>query len=240
MSFPDVPLHTLDVWGDFACFSRPELSVERWSYPVPTPSAARGILDAIYCHPPEFRWEVVRIEVLRPPRYIALRRNEVKEKVSTAAVLGWMEGRSEPAPLLADADKAETGSDERGRTQRQTMALCDVRYRLTARVRPWPRFERAQKSFDEQFDRRVKAGKCFQQPYFGCREFVAFFGEPDAAIAPFRFDQDLGLMLYDVFDLGRGNGSNAAPFISLFRAVVAGGVLDVPPFDDTRVLKPRP
>jgi CRISPR-associated protein Cas5d len=82
------------VWGEFACFSRPEMKVERFSYPVPTPSAARGILDAIYCKPTKFRWQVLRIEVLKPIRYIALRRNEVKEKAPTErTILQWATGR---------------------------------------------------------------------------------------------------------------------------------------------------
>ena len=84
--------HVVEVWGDLACFSRPEMKVERFSYPCMTPSAARGVLDAIYVKPGVFRWQVQRIEVLRPPRYIALRRNEVKDTVSVAKVKRWMKG----------------------------------------------------------------------------------------------------------------------------------------------------
>jgi len=237
---PSSPIHDFDVWGDFACFSRPEMKVERWSYPLPTPAAARGIFDQIFCHPPEFRWDIVRIVMLSTPRYIALRRNEVKQKVNTRSVVQWMTGVTEPSPLFADVDKEAAGSDERGRTQRQTMALCDVRFRLSARIRPWPGFENRQKAFDDQFRRRVATGKCFQQPYFGCREFVAFFGESDPAKPACHFSQNLGLMLYDVFDLSRPNGNQVGPRISLFQAEVRDGVLEVPSYDDPRVLKPAP
>lgn len=238
---PRAPTHILEVWGDFACISRPELKVERWSYPCPTPSAARGVFDAIYCHPKEFRWQVTKIELLSLPQYIALRRNEVKEKVNVNAVKQWLAGKADVQPIRADADKALTGSDEKGRTQRQTMALRDVRYRLHAHVVPWPGFEGRRKAFDQQFIRRASRGKCWMQPYLGCREFVAFFrlvtdlaSEPPAA----AHDQDVGLMLYDVFDLSRPNDCYAKPFISLFEARIRAGVLEVPPFDSDDVLKP--
>lgn len=136
--------HTLEVWGDLACFTRPEMKVERFSYPVITPSAARGIFDAIYWEgirdshgmKPYFHWQVERIEVLEMPRYLALRRNEVKGIVpGTAKLNKWMSGAETPEPLWADSDDVTTG-----RTQRQTMALKNVRYRLTARVIPKSQF----------------------------------------------------------------------------------------------------
>ena len=143
--------HTLEVWGDFACFTRPEMKVERFSYPVITPSAARGIFDAIYWDGlrerqgresimrPYFHWQLIRIEVLELPRYIALRRNEVKDKVPADRTLkAWMEGREQPEPIWADGGKDELGTDQKGRTQRQTMALKNVRYRLTAKIVPKP------------------------------------------------------------------------------------------------------
>jgi CRISPR-associated protein Cas5d len=228
---------TLEVWGDLACFSRPELKVERFSYPVITPSAARGIFDAIYAKPPEFRWQITEIAVLEPPAWIALRRNEVKEKVNVNAVLGWMAGK-EVEPLWADADRELAGTDEKGRTQRQTLALRDVRYRLTAEVRPWPDHEKRQAALEAQFRRRAERGKCFYQPYLGCREFPAYFrlidGEPASPVA---LDQDLGFMLYDVFDLGRPGSAHSAPAVSLFRAALQGGVLRVPEWESPDVLK---
>ncbi len=230
---------TLEVWGDFACFTRPELKVERFSYPVITPSAARGIFDAVYAKPAEFRWAVTRIEVLSPPSYIALRRNEVKEKVNVHAVKDWMSGKREPEPLWADGDRDLLGSDEKGRTQRQTMALKDVHYRLHAEIRPWPGHEGRQAALEAQFRRRAERGKCFQQPYFGCREFPAFFAlaAPGDEPLPASLDQDLGYMLYDVFDLSRPGTAQDGPAVSLFRAALHGGVLTVPDYASPEVLK---
>jgi CRISPR-associated protein Cas5d len=245
--------HTLEVWGDLACFTRPEMKVERFSYPVITPSAARGIFDAIYWEGirdshgirPYFHWQVERIEVLEMPSYIALRRNEVKDKVPSDRILkAWMEGREQPVPLWADGGKEELGTDQKGRTQRQTMALKNVRYRLTARIIPKLKFSAPEQinKFDSMFERRAKQGKCFQQPFFGCSEFPAFFeyvtpGEEKSPPVP--FDQRLGWMLYDVFDLRRDVVRDDKPFISLFEATVKKGVLDVPPFDSEMVQKPE-
>lgn len=151
----------LEVGGFLACFARPEMKVERFSYPVITPSAARGIFDAIYVKPSEFRWQITRVEVLRPISYLALRRNEIKEKVNVNLVGRWREGQEEPEPLWADGDRDLTGSDQKGRTQRQTMALKDVRYRLHALIRPWPGHEDKQQRLEAQFRRRAATGKCF-------------------------------------------------------------------------------
>lgn len=234
--------HTLEVWGEFACFSRPELKVERFSYPVITPSAARGIFDAIYLKPPEFRWQVRRVEVLSQPSYIALRRNEVKDVVNLNAVFDWMGGKAEPEPLWADGDRELLGTDEKGRTQRQTMALKNVRYRLSAEIRPWPGFEAQLPGFNEQFRRRARHGKCFFQPYFGCREFPAYFTLVDdesatVLAAPAPVELELGWMLYDVFDLSRPGKSDDRPAVSLFQASVKAGVLEVPAFESPEVVK---
>jgi CRISPR-associated protein Cas5d len=230
---------TLEVWGDLACFSRPELKVERFSYPVITPSAARGIFDAIYAKPTEFRWAVRTIEVLSPPAYVALRRNEVKEKVNVNAVLNWMDGKGEPEPIWADGDRDLVGTDEKGRTQRQTMALRDVRYRLQAEVLPWPGHEGKQAALEAQFRRRAERGKCFYQPFFGCREMVAFFklSGTGTEYGPISLDQDLGLMLYDVFDLSRPGTAYDLPAVSLFRAEIRGGIVQVPDYASPEVLK---
>lgn len=234
---PDSSPHVLEVWGDFACFARPEMKVERYSYPCPTPSAARGVFEAIYFKP-QFYWQVTRIEILAPPSLIALRRNEVKDKANAASAQKWMTGKAPVEPIWAD------GNDEaKGRTQRQTMALRNPRFRLSAVIVPRPGHSSQQRAFDEQFARRASQGKCFQQPCLGCREFVAFFrylASPEQEPAPDSFSQDLGLMLYDVFDLRQTNDRYAAPFITLFHARVANGVLDVPPFESDDVLKPEP
>lgn len=244
-------IHTLEAWGDFACFTRPEMKVERFSYPVITPSAARGIFDAIYWDGirekqgretvmrPYFHWQVTRIELLEIPRYIAMRRNEVKGRVPGAATLNkWMSGQEQAEPLWADGNDETTG-----RTQRQTMALKNVRYRLTAQIIPKTGFAIDYGKFNACFERRAKQGKCFQQPYFGCREFPAFFEyveSPGANVQPpAALDQHLGFMLYDVFDLRKGAvKDNDKPFISLFDAHIRSGVLEVPSFDSAAVKKP--
>ncbi len=233
----------LNVWGKFACFTRPELKVERFSYAVPTPSAVRGIYDAIYCNRHEFRWQVTRIEILKPLSYIALRRNEVKDKISTRNVQEWISGKSPPEPIWADGTKDELRTDMKGRTQRQTMALRDVSYRFHAEIRPWNGFENKLPGMEEQFRRRAAHGKCIYQPCFGCREFPAYFelveiGAPPAQVVDMTLD--IGLMLYDVFDLSRPGkpiDSSADISISLFRAAVKGGILDVPAYESADVLK---
>lgn len=249
----------LEVWGELACFSQPPLKVERFSYPLITPSAARGIFDAIYCKPSrssgnaEFRWQVTRIEVLPPrgpegaraagtgyPRYIALRRNEVKEKASVNKATAWMLRKEKPEPIWADGDKGMLGTDQKGRTQRQTMALKDVHYRLTARVHPWPGFENRVQAFEACFRRRAQNGKCIYQPYFGCREFPAYFERVDPEApqpSPLPIDMDLGPVLYDVFDLSQPGRPDDPPCISLFHARVRGGILDVPTYESDQVLK---
>lgn len=254
-SQPNPPnTHTLEVWGDLACFTRPEMKVERFSYPVITPSAARGVFDAIYWDGkreqekvgkktrdiirPYFFWQITRIEVLNMPRFIALRRNEVKGVVPGAVTLNkWMTGKETPEPLWADGDDETTG-----RTQRQTMALKNVRYRITARIEPRTSHKNQLAKLNACFERRAKGGKCFQQPYLGCREFPAFFeyiepGAPSAARAP--MDRQLGWMLYDVFDLANeAPGLDGKPFISVFDACVKSGVLDVPAYGSDAVRKP--
>lgn len=248
--------HTLEVWGDLACFTRPEMKVERYSYPVITPSAARGIFDAIYWDGkrekrgrevvmlPYFHWQITKIEVLAAPRYIALRRNEVKDRVpADRTIKTWMEGHQSPEPIWADGGKDDLGTDQKGRTQRQTMALKNVRYRLTAKIEPKPTFRQDYGKFNASFERRAKQGKCFQQPYFGCREFPAFFEyveAPDSTSRPvFHLNQHLGFMLYDVFDLRKEVvKDNENPFITLFDAYLRGGVMEVPAFDSEMVKKP--
>ncbi|MCW5798519.1 MAG: type I-C CRISPR-associated protein Cas5 [Nitrospira sp.] len=247
----------MEVWGDLACFTRPEMKVERYSYSVITPSAARGIFDAIYWDGkrekngrdvvmrPYFYWQIKRIEVLEPPRYIALRRNEVKDKVpADRTIKAWMEGRQSPEPIWADGGKDELGTDQKGRTQRQTMALKNVRYRLTAKIMPKPAFSHDYGKFSASFERRARQGKCFQQPYFGCREFPAFFEYVETSDGTcrslFPLNQHLGFMLYDVFDLRKEVvRDNDKPFITLFDAYVRDGVMEVPPFDSEMVKKPE-
>ena len=210
---------TMEVWGDFACFSRPESKVERLTYPVMTPSAARGILSAVYSKPVEFYWQVRRIEVLKPIKYMSFKRNEViNSKIGRK--LG---------PMLVEDD----------RTQRQTVILKDVRYRITAEIIPQKNFKGTVNQLYEQALRRIKNGKCFFQPSFGMREFVCYFCEPTDA-APVNENIDLGIMLYDVFDLHKYEVTpKAEPFVSLFHAELKNGILEVPPYDSELVLKPE-
>lgn len=233
--------HCLEVWGEFACFTRPEMKVERYSYPVITPSAARGIFDAVYWKKfYGFYWQIEKVEILNPPRYLALRRNEVKDKApSERTILMWRDGKVAIEPLWADGDRASLGTDQKGRTQRQTMALKDVWYRLYAHLRFRGNTNDVQ-AYDAQFERRASNGKCFYQPYLGCREFPAYFklldvgGEHPQAYA---LHLDIGWMLYDVFDLGRANENDAPAMVSVFKARVDNGVMSIPSFDDPAVRK---
>jgi CRISPR-associated protein Cas5d len=230
----------LDIRGEFACFSMPVPYPERYSYPCPTPSAARGIFDSIFVKPEQFRWQIERVEILHDVSYIPLRRNEVKDTVNVTAVQKWMSDRAPIEPIFADGDKALLRTDEKGRTQRQTMALRDVRYRLHANIKPWPGRESDAASYESQFLRRARVGKCFMQPCLGQREMIGFFRLAEDCAdqpPPVGFDQDLGWMLYDVFNLSRPGTNSDPPCISLFRAKIERGVLDVPPYGDPKVRK---
>lgn len=209
---------TIEVWGDYACFSRPESKVERLTYPLPTPSAVRGVLSAIYSKPPEFYWQVKKIEVLHPLMYINFRRNEVKCKMGAK-------------PFLVE--------DER--TQRQTVALKNVHYRITAEIVPRPEYQGGSRRLNVQFERRAKRGQCFFQPSLGLREFPAYFKWGSGDESPVKdLNLDLGYMVYDVFNLHDYEvRKKCQPSVSLFHAQVRGGVLEVPPFDDEIVLKSK-
>ena len=204
----------LRVAGAFACFTRPEMKVERMSYEVITPSAARGVFEAIYWKP-QMRWEVVKIEVLNPIRWMNLRRNEV----------GAIATEKRPEIFIEDE-----------RQQRASLLLRDVAYRLHARVVS-PRGGRLESAdwgkCAEMFRRRARVGQCFHQPYLGCREFAADFSlVDDPALAakkesPIPESADLGYMLYDVFDF-RGEGdAPVAPSPLFFRARMQKGVIRV-------------
>ena len=217
----------LRTWGDLACFTRPEMKVERVSYPVITPSAARGLLESIL-YKPQFRWNVRRIAVKKPIRFLSFRRNEVKARLSLR----------KPEPLFADDN----------RTQRNTLALRDVEYVIEAslqltllaglpRRRPSGNEDYGEDNLVKylaMFQRRAEKGQCFAQPCFGCREFPAHFELTDESAMHtepnHNPDADLGLMLYDVFDLDvsrdRKPGKvEAKPRITLFHAALKDGVL---------------
>ena len=216
----------VDVWGDFACFSRPESKVERLTYPVPTPSAMRGVLSAIYSKPNAFYWQITRIDVLRKPEYISFKRNEVKEKIP--------EKPSEPVRVDL------TGGGNKGRTQRQTVALKNVKYRVYAQIRKRDDFKGTERQLYEQALRRIRRGQCYYQPSLGLREFAAYFEEGTGQAVPIDMDLDMGYMLYDVFDLHKWQVTKKAePHVTLFRAKLEKGVMMVPDFDSPDVLRPE-
>lgn len=211
----------LEVWGDFAAFCPPYSKVERLTCPVPTPSAARGILSAIYAKPAEFWWQITRIEVLNPIRYITFKMNEVKSTVS-------VKGSVENSILYTDED----------RTQRQTQALRDVRYRIAAIIRPQPGFQGSAEQLYQQALRRIRSGKCFYQPCLGLRDFSCYFEESDGTRPPIDDSMDLGLMVYDVFDPRDCTvRKKAQPKLSLYHAVMEHGIIQVPPYESSDVLK---
>ncbi|MBI3891115.1 MAG: type I-C CRISPR-associated protein Cas5 [Candidatus Wallbacteria bacterium] len=206
---------TLRVWGDNACFTRPEFKVERVSYDVMTPSAARGILEAIYWKP-AMAWRILRIDVLRPIRWEAVRRNEVDDVVPIDNVTEVMKRGRGRLGLFA----------EESRQQRASQILRDVEYRIHAGFVLTDRAgtEDTLVKLTAMFQRRARAGQCFSQPYLGCREFPAYFElhEGEGGAPPIAEDRELGWMLYDI-EHGR-NG----PSPCFFKAELQGGVLHVP------------
>ena len=205
----------LHVWGDYALFTRPEMKAERVSYDVLTPSAARGIIEAIYWKP-QIRWIVDRIHVLNPIRFTNIRRNELGSKI--------------PAGTARKAMKSGTGNIgmliEVERQQRASMVLRDVAYVIEAHFETTREDEHPAKHLD-QFSRRARRGQCFHRPCFGCREFAADFelveGDlPDSKIAGLPDGtRDLGFMLHDVdFE----NNMTAR----FYRAQMVGAVIEVP------------
>lgn len=217
------PSATIEVWGDFALWARPESKVERMSYAVPTPGAIRGLLSSIYSKPPEFYWQVQRIEVLSPIRYISFKRNEVKSKMMKIPQANTLK-----ACICIEDD----------RTQRQSVVLQDVRYRITAEIVPRSGYQHAPGNLMDQFERRVKRGQAFMQPCMGTREFPAYFEWGSSGIAPIDVTMDLGLMVYDVFDLRKwGVTKQTEPKVSLFHAYLEQGVVRIPPYHSPEVLK---
>lgn len=222
--------YCLEVWGDMACFTRPEFKVERVSYDVITPSAARAIFEAILFKRYAMRWQVTKIEVLNPIKWVSVKRNEVGAVASK---------------------KAESIFIEDKRQQKNTLALRDVRYRLWANLvyvpvkdRPKEAFAKHQPGDDENpmkycqmFERRASHGQCFTQPYLGTRECAALWRLVDIAheslTAALNESKDLGIMLYDM-DFEANPKSPEAMF---YRPQMRNGVIIVPPKDSKEVLK---
>ena len=183
----------LRVWGEYACFTRPEMKAERVSYDVMTPSAARGILEAIHWKP-ALIWRIDRIHVMKPIRFDSVRRNEVKNKISSSNVKKAMNG--------TEIDLHQYAAEGDERQQRAALVLRDVEYIIEAH------FELTDKAGENDnhgkhcdiFKRRARDGQCHMQPYFGCREFPVNFelleGEVPRSIL--KGEQDLGWMLWDI------------------------------------------
>lgn len=208
---------SVEVWGAYALFSRPELKTERVSYDVMTPSAARGLLDAIFWHP-GLTWRVDRIHVCAPIRFTNIRRNEVKDTISARKAQSVMEKGGEL--YLATPESIQ---------QRAAMVLRDVHYVIDAH------FEMTQRAsptdnpgkFQEMMRRRVEKGQFYHQPCFGVREFPAHF-KPCTQLPPcpeeLKGEKDLGWML---LDMDYSDPENITPHF--FRATLRDGVLEVPP-----------
>ena len=234
-------LFGLEVWGNYACFTRPK--VERHSYPVITPSAARAIFNAIYLHfgggspcRASFRWQVRRVEIVNPVQFIPFSRNEIKGKISTALVLRSAKNPALLKSLLADASGSK--AIKSGRTQRQATILRNVRYRIYAEPVLFTANVALERQIERVFERRVENGQCYHQPYFGCREFVAYF-EPIDPLSTTRaaVDEEIGWMIYDVFDLSTPGSPTDATRVSIFKASIRDGVLEIPPFESGDVRK---
>lgn len=219
--------YCLEIWGDWACFTRPELKVERVSYDVITPSAARAIFEAILFKRHAMRWQVTKIEVLNPIKWTTVRRNEV----------GAVAGKS----VIYIEDK---------RQQKNTLLLQNVRYRIYAKLiyipvknRPEEAFVKHKPGDDENpmkyygmFERRASEGQCFTQPYLGCREFAANWKYVEDTVQlepPLQEDKDFGIMLYDMdFE-----GNSRTPEAMFYRAKMKKGVIIVPDKESEEVLK---
>lgn len=221
----------LQVWGDWACFTRPEMKVERVSYDVMTPSAARGILEAIYWKP-QIRWVIDKLHVLEPIRFTSLRRNEVGGKASATTAKSAMNSGTGNLGIYIEED----------RQQRAATLLRDVAYLIEAH------FEYTDQDSDrndakhlDQFNRRAVKGQCFHRPYLGCREFPADFeliqlGDTWSKPHPSLLgERDLGYMLYDMVYaedpkgsiLAGPDGRRVSAEAKFFRAKMIDGVIDV-------------
>jgi CRISPR-associated protein Cas5d len=200
------------VWGDLACFTRPEMKVERVSYPVMTPSAARGVLESIFWKP-EVNWRIAEIWVLRDIQYTSFVRNEVSTRQSYQSAREW---------ATTGAGGYAAPDD---RTQRHTLALRDVAYVIRGQLALNLGVQEHIAKYRDQFRRRVQRGQCHSTPYLGCREFSAFFGPPEPDDAPIALSQPLGSMLLDLEYDAAAPGTGQPRF---FDAALEAGVLRVP------------
>ncbi|MGL6076804.1 MAG: type I-C CRISPR-associated protein Cas5c [Fimbriiglobus sp.] len=217
---------SLRVWGDFACFTRPEMKVERVSYRVPTPSAARGVLEAVFWEP-EMYYLIDSITVVKPGKWFSFRRNEVGKVINL----------KDPKPIHA-------GGGAEDAAQRNMLALAGVDYIFTAEIRLTEKGKAAgekEVKYVEQFKSRAAKGKCAHRPALGVREFSADFElveGPPLLTNGLTEPDGLGIMLYDVFDpTARRDQKNALPQPVFFRAEIANGRMDCHP-DRVTILRP--
>lgn len=228
---------TLKATGDYALFSRPEMKVERVSYDVMTPSAARGVLEAIYWKP-QMRWIIDEIHILNPIRFTNIRRNEISSKISVKGAAGVNAAMQNP-DIRPSMDVSEN------RQQRASLLLKDVAYIIKAHVQildarmekgdaPSSEPEAVGKHL-EMFKRRARKGQAFQQPYFGCREFPVRFEliESEADLPTphetFLGEKDLGFMLHDIeFDQDLVTKKVKSTTPHFFRASMTNGIIKVP------------
>ncbi|WP_298980417.1 type I-C CRISPR-associated protein Cas5c [uncultured Psychrobacter sp.] len=218
----------IEVWGDFALFTRPEMKVERVSYPVITPSACRAIFEAIIWKP-AIEWQIKRVEILSPIKWLSVRRNEVGTKLSTRNAQSMMNGKGKNDYAIIIDDN---------RQQRASLLLKDVRYRIYADFIMTDKAGKADNrvKFTQMFERRAKKGQCFYQPYLGCREFSAhfeyiklnknnqpLFEDSENNITPIAENQDMGYMLYD---LDFSTIDDPQPMF--FHAQMKDGVISIP------------
>lgn len=216
----------LEVWGPWACFTRPEFKVERVSYDVITPSAARAIFESILFKKYAMRWEITKIEILSPIKWYSIMRNEVGAVAS---------------------QKGDPIFIETNRQQKNGMVLRDVKYRIYAKLIFIPprqrkdpkeeiinRKDENRQKYYKMFERRAESGQCFSQPYLGTREFSAFFKlitDQDAPAQPISLNKDLGYMLYDM-DFEK---NERKPDPMFYRCVVNEGVIIVPPIGSNEI-----
>lgn len=232
---------SLKVWGDYACMTRPELKAERVSYPLLTPSAARGILEAIY-YEPQMSYLIHEIGVIKRGRWLSFRRNEVSKVVSIRSASRAMEGSAPLEPIQAGGGAVDG-------TQRGMLALADVSYLITAEIRLTAKANPSRDSlqkYRDLFAYRAARGKCFHRPYLGCREFAADFefvedpGQVALGVSEWAREEHLGMMLYDVFDpRRRTTGATVRPEPVFFRdALLVDARLDCHP--ERVALIPKP
>ncbi len=203
----------LKIWGERACFTRPEMKVERVSYEVPTPSGIRGILEAIYWKP-SIRWQVNRIHVYNPIKFENIRRNELGGKLAKNKITKAMKDGKSPVETFIEED----------RQQRASLILKDVKYIVEAQIEFTSDEDNNIGKHLDIFNRRASKGQCFHQPCFGCREFPVNFElvQDDIPISKMR-DKDLGFMLYD---MDFSDKKNIKPMF--FKTEMINGIIEVP------------